>query len=354
MKKLKTISLSLGLIALVLSVFVGCGNNKKEASSDKNLPVTGELKEVLIGFPSGGSDWPSGVLGVGKEYGYIDEYLKPLGYKAKYESFVGAAPAIHEALVSDKLDYVVYAGFAGVLGKSKGIDITLLSATSFDSTWKLIVSEKSGIKTLKDLKGKKIAYTRGAAPQAYLIKVLNEAGLTFEEIEGINSTIPDGVAAVTTGTIDATVVVAGQEKDLVDNGTAKVIHFGFEADPETYYEPSVFIANTKSLKENPDIAVAIYKGLLKARDKISENPENYYELSAKRSGYDISVIKEIANPDIKAAFPLNLDDKYINSLKNISQFELENKLSENKVDFKTFVDKSIGNQAEKEYADEKK
>ncbi|GAX47546.1 ABC transporter substrate-binding protein [Pseudolactococcus reticulitermitis] len=354
MKKFKKMTLGISLAALVLVVFVGCGSNKKEASFDKSLPTTGELKEVSIGFPSGGSDWPSGVLGVGKEYGYIDDYLKPLGYKAKYESFVGAAPAIHEALVSDKLDYVLYAGFAGVLGKSKGINITLLSATTFDSSWKLIVSEKSGIKTLKDLKGKKIAYTRGAAPQAYLIKVLNEAGLTFDEIEGINATIPDGVAGVTTGTIDATVVVAGQEKELVDKGVAQVIHFGFEADPKTYYEPSVFVANTKSLKENPDVAVAIYKGLLKARDKISENPENYYELSAKRSGYDISVIKEIANPDIKAAFPLSLADQYINSLKNISQFELDNKLAENKVDFKTFTDKSIGTQAEKEYADEKK
>ncbi|GFH43316.1 ABC transporter substrate-binding protein [Lactococcus hodotermopsidis] len=352
MRKLSKVALSLALSVIVLTGFVACGNTKKDANAKKDILSTG-LKTVSIGFPSGGSDWPSGVLGVGKEYGYIDEYLKPLGYKAKFESFVGAAPAIHEALVSDKLDYVVYAGFAGVLGKSKGIDITLLSANSFDSTWKLIASDKSGIKDIKDLKGKKIAYTRGAAPQAYLIKVLEEAGLTFDDIEGINSTIPDGVAGVTTGTIDAAVVVAGQEKALVDDGTARVIHFGFKADPDTYFEPSVFVANTKSLTKNPDVAVAIYKGLLKARDKIAENPEAYYQLSAERSGYDLSVIKEIANPDIEAAFPLTLDDKYINSLKKINKFEVENGLAENSVDFSKFVDKSIGEKAAKEYAAEK-
>lgn len=45
----------------------------------------------------------------------------------------GAAPALHEALISGDLDLVDYAGFAGILGKSKGIDTTAIAVTQWGS-----------------------------------------------------------------------------------------------------------------------------------------------------------------------------------------------------------------------------
>lgn len=191
---------ALGLIAGGYGAF-GETVNAKAKKTEK-----GEYKEVQIGFPSAGSDWAEGTLALAQEKGYLDEYLHPLGYDAKLTAFTGAAPAIHEALVSQDLDYAYYAGFAGVMAKSNGIDTKLLTVAGYGSAWQLAVTVDSGISTLKDLKGKTISYQRGAAPQMYLLKILEEAGLEEGDVNLVNSTIPEGLSSLSAGAVDGAVV----------------------------------------------------------------------------------------------------------------------------------------------------
>ena len=76
-------------------------------------------------------------LGIAESKGHFAIYLEPLGYTVETSSFVGAAPALHEALISGDLDLVDYAGFAGILGKSRGIDTTAIAVTQWGSGWSL-------------------------------------------------------------------------------------------------------------------------------------------------------------------------------------------------------------------------
>ncbi|MDR1136216.1 MAG: ABC transporter substrate-binding protein [Clostridiales Family XIII bacterium] len=357
-KKFTFTRLSAALLVLILVIgLTACSNGAGDESDAENngnaASGQGDLTPVRIGFPSAGGDWPGTLLGVVKEYGYLEEYLNPLGYTADLQAFVGAAPAIHEALVSDELDYVVYAGMASVLSKSNGVEHTLLSIGSWGSNWKLVVRTGAGIESLADLKGKKLAYTRGASPHMYAIRVLNEAGLTFDDIEPLNSTIPEGLAGIISNTIDATVVLAGQEAELVAAGNAEVIHNGFVADPDTYYEPMVFIGRTEAYKANPDVAVAIQKALLKAKDKAKSDVDAYFELQAERSGYPLAVVLETAERDLDISAPLNLDAKYIDSLKEIERFLRENELITGTIDYDAWVDDYVVKTAAEEYAGEK-
>jgi sulfonate transport system substrate-binding protein len=314
--------------------------------------VQAELKTVRIGFPSAGGGWASGILGAASEYGYLDEYLAEVGYKPELNGFVGAAPAIHEALVAKELDLVIYAGFAGDLSKANGIDHTLLAVTSWGSNWALAASAASGVETLADLRGKSIAYQRGATPQMYFLRVLHEGGLTVDDVEPINTTIPEGIAGVTTGSIDACVYSNGQIQELIDDGTVRVLHRGFDADRSVYYEPSVYIARTDFYNENKDVAVAVQKALLKARDKGKEDPDAYYRLQAEKSGNSLETILATAEFDLDVAIPLSLDEQYITSLKSILDFLHENELTTGNVDFDTWVDDYVVIRAAEEYANE--
>ncbi|MDR3240534.1 MAG: ABC transporter substrate-binding protein [Clostridiales bacterium] len=339
--------------AFTLTIVLAFTATACAATENTSEAPPAEMKEVRIGFPSAGGDWPGNILGVAAENGYLDEYLNALGYKASLNGFVGAAPAIHEALVAKELDYVVYAGMAADLSKTNGIEHTLLSITGWGSSWKFIVREGAGIETLADLKGKKIAYTRGASPHMYVIRVLNEAGLTFDDIEPINSTLPEGIAGIVSGTIDATVVVSGQEGELVNTGSAKVMHNGFASDRATYYEPSVFIARTEAYQENKDVAVAIQKALLKAKDWAQADPDRFFKLQADRSGYPLEVVLATAEYDLNISTPLNLDKLYIDSLKSIETFLRDNELITGSIDFDTWVDDYVVTTAKKEYDSEK-
>jgi sulfonate transport system substrate-binding protein len=316
------------------------------SSCDSSKKRTGIIN---IGFPTSGNDWPGGTFGVAITNGYLNEYLQPLGYQFSEKGFVGAAPAIHEALIAKELEYVTYAGMAGDLSKANGIDHTLISITSWGGGWKLLVRNGSGIETPSDLKGKNVAYTRGASPHMYLIRVLNEGGLTFNDIEAINATLPEALAGIASGTIDAAVATAGFERQLVEDGVAKVIHNQFTADKNVYYEPMVFIARTDFHKEHPDVAVAIQKAFLKARDWIREDPDRYFNLVSEKNKIPIEVVLETANYNIDESIPLNLDEKFINSLKEILAFLKTNELTKGEVDFPAWVDRTVSLKAWEEY-----
>jgi sulfonate transport system substrate-binding protein len=346
MKKIITILLVVITAAAFMSGLTSCKNKKAAVGKDG-------LKTIKIGFPSAGSAWPGGIFGAASEYGYLEEYLNKIGYTAELVSFVGAAPAIHEALVAKELDYVVYAGMAGVLSKSIGIDHTLISITQWGSGWSFIVGTNSGVNTINDLRGKKLAYQRGASPHMYFIRVLKEAGLTIDDIEPLNSTIPEGIAGIVSGSISGSVISSGQEVDLVRDGVVKVIHKGFNADKSVFFEPSVFIARSDVHKANPDVAAAIQKAFLKAKDKAKEDVDAYYKLISDKSGLALEAVLSTAEYDLDVSIPLNLDDFYISSLKDILEFLKDNKLTTGSVDFDSWFDKSVYTRAAREYASEK-
>ena len=69
----------------------------------------------------------------------------------------------------------------------------------------LIVSPqaKENIKTVADLKGKKVGYVKNTTAQYFLYKMLSEAGLKWTDIDALPMSTSDGLSDITTGDIDA-------------------------------------------------------------------------------------------------------------------------------------------------------
>lgn len=332
----------LGSMALSAFALAGCGNGalSQAAAESNSASSTSESTggTLHIGFPSSGSNFNTGVLGAAVEWGYLDEVLSPLGYSVEATGFVGAAPALHEALVSGDLDLVDYAGFAGILGKSKGIDTTNLVVSSWGSIWNL--AAKPEITSIADLKGKKVAYQRGASPQMYLIKLLAENGLAFSDIEAVNATIPDGLSSLSTGAVDAAVCSAGLEKQLVEQGLATTLHCGMKGDPTTYFEPFTLVGRTDFVEQSGDVVVAVLKGYLKARDEIVAKPDDFFKLASEKTGQDEEIIRAQVQENVASNYPVSLDEPYLTSLEKIQQFELENELISAEIDVHAWTDGS--------------
>ena len=124
----------MGACAMMLALS-GCGAGAlAEAASSGSSASPSAGGTVRIGFPSSGQSFDAATpLGIAESKGHFATYLEPPGYTVETSSFVGAAPALHEALISGDLDLVDYAGFAGILGKSKGIDTTAIAVTQWGS-----------------------------------------------------------------------------------------------------------------------------------------------------------------------------------------------------------------------------
>jgi len=163
---------------------------------------------VRIGFPSSVRDTraPDGPDIWGLEQGFFDDEFKADGIKVEYTPFLGAAPAINEALAAGSLDMAYIADIGALIGKASGLKTSLVAMGNPDgATWWLVVSPSSNINKVAELKGKKVATIKATLPHFYLLEALKANGLQASDIELINMTLPDSEQALRAGQIDATV-----------------------------------------------------------------------------------------------------------------------------------------------------
>ncbi|MGC7872789.1 ABC transporter substrate-binding protein [Desulfosporosinus sp. SYSU MS00001] len=131
-----------------------------------------------------------------------------------------------EALASKSLDFANSLNYVSViLAKAHGNDLKIISAYSrFPKGISLVVNPQENIKTIQDLKGKKIALQKGTMLHEMLIRALAQANLTAEDLEIVDMDSTAGAAALASGQVDATIlpeplltkaVAAGKAKKLI-------------------------------------------------------------------------------------------------------------------------------------------
>lgn len=137
-----------------------------------------------------------------RRFGWLDEAFKADGTDVKWVLSAGSNRAL-EYLNAGSIDIGSSAGLAALLAKSNGNPITAPYIFSRPEWTALVVRKDSPIKTLQDLKGKKIAATKGTDPYLFLLRSLSTVGLKRSDIEHVSLQHADGRAALEQGQVDA-------------------------------------------------------------------------------------------------------------------------------------------------------
>src|SRR5699024_10803212 len=106
-------------------------------------------------------------------------------------------------LNSDSVDFGSSAGAAALMSKANGAPINNIYIYSKPEWTALVTNPNSGIENVADLKGKKVAATLGTDPYIFLLRALNEAGVSVDDVEIVNLQHGDGASSLTSGSIDA-------------------------------------------------------------------------------------------------------------------------------------------------------
>lgn len=327
--------LGLVLLGIVALSVLGCSKSSPATSS----PTTSaETKVVKLGYP-GAANFMGGLAGLAQEKKFFDEELSKVGYKVEYVPFAAAGPAVNEALAGSKIDLAIYADFPGIVLKSKGIAIDLLGITENKFYSQLLVKNDSKITSVKDLKGKKIGFTKGTYMHKNLIEILAKNGLSNKDVELINVTT-DAESALISGNIDA--LVQTEQGSLLLTTTKKVAR----AIDTTRNYPEitaqmVFVGVDSYVKANPEVPVAINKALLRAKDYFKNNTEDSFNI-LKKSGLDLESVKaqygkEAPNFDL---FTVGITQESIKKLEDAQKFLLDEKLITNSFDTTKWADNS--------------
>jgi sulfonate transport system substrate-binding protein len=137
-----------------------------------------------------------------RRFGWLEEEFKADGTSVRWVLSAGSNRAL-EYLNANSIDIGSSAGLAALLAKANGNPIRTPYIFSRPEWTALVVRKDSPIRSLADLKGKKIAATKGTDPYLFLLRSLQTVGLTRGDIEHIGLQHADGRAALEQGKVDA-------------------------------------------------------------------------------------------------------------------------------------------------------
>ncbi|RYF25009.1 MAG: aliphatic sulfonate ABC transporter substrate-binding protein [Comamonadaceae bacterium] len=259
---------------------------------------------VRIGFQKS-----STLIAVLKIQGTLEKQLAPLGVKPSWHEFTSGLPLL-EALNLDNLDFSAdVADTVPVFAQAAGAQLTFVAQEAPSPTAQaVLVKADSPLKTVADLKGKKIGFAKAAGAHFLLIAVLEKAGLSLADIQPAYLTPADGRAAFEKGAIDAWVVWDPFLSAAQRQSGARVLADGTGlASYQRYY-----LARTQFAAARPGVLRVIYAALAKTGQWVKQNPKEAAALLAPVWGLDAATIEQAngrRSYAVRAVVPANLGEQ---------------------------------------------
>jgi sulfonate transport system substrate-binding protein len=155
------------------------------------------LKEIRI-------DWASynPVSMILKQKGLLEKEFAKDGISIVWVQSAGSNKAL-EFLNAGSIDFGSTAGSAALVARINGNPIKSIYVFSRPEWTALVTTKDSKIATVADLKGKRVAVTRGTDPHIFLVRALLGAGLSEKDITPVLLQHADGKTALIRGDVDA-------------------------------------------------------------------------------------------------------------------------------------------------------
>jgi len=137
-----------------------------------------------------------------KEKGLLEKEFAKDGIRIRWVQTLGSNKAL-EFLNAGSIDFGSTAGAAALVAKINGNPIKSIYVYSRPEWTALVTAKDASITKIEDLKGKRVAVTRGTDPHIFLVRALQSVGLTEKDITPVLLQHPDGKTALIRGDVQA-------------------------------------------------------------------------------------------------------------------------------------------------------
>ena len=224
-----------------------------------------------------------------KQKGWLEAALEKYGTRVEWVLSLGSNKA-NEFLAANVVQFGSTAGSAALLARSNGSPIRTVFLYSQPEWTALVVGKNSTISSPAQLRGKKVAATRGTDPWFFLLRVLRDNGMTQRDIELIDLQHPDGRIALERGQVDAW-------SGLDPHMAASQLDAGSRLIYRNISYNTYGALNTREdfLKDHPDIVATVLKTYERAR----EYSQKYIAETALVLSQEAKVTIPVANVEVK-------------------------------------------------------
>lgn len=265
---------------------------------------SGKPDTVRIGYQKS-----STLIVVLKTQGTLEKLLAPLGTKVTWHEFTSGLPLL-EALNLGNIDVSAdVADTVPVFAQAAGAALTFVAQEApSPSAQAIVVRADSPLKTVADLKGKKIGFAKAAGAHYLLIAALEKAGLSFKDIDPAYLTPADGRAAFERGAIDAWVVWDPFLAAVQRQSNVRILADGRDvASYQRYY-----LAATPYAQARADVLRVLFAELQKAGTWVKGHPKDAAALLAPVWGLDAATVEQANSRrsyEVRAVLPAGLSEQ---------------------------------------------
>lgn len=230
--------------------------------------------------------------------GLFEQEFKPDGISIEWSFLRGAGPAVNELFANGLVDFSPLGDLPSVIGRASGLKHRVLVSAGVRGNIYVAVPADSSIKSLSDLKGKRVAVAKGTATHLAGAKILESVGLSEKDVKIVNMDVVSAQLALTTRDIDA--ALGGTDYlRLRDQGVARIIFTTRGADP-ALTSNGLFIGSEAFINKYPALTTRVVKVLVKSARWIAEaNPADVYKLWTKSGTTFSSFREELQGEDLK-------------------------------------------------------
>ena len=265
------------MVSILVLVLGGCGDKK----ASENASSSKEEQVINIGYQK------FGTLNILKSTGNLDKRLEEEGYTVKWVEFPGG-PQLLEALNVGSIDFGHTGETPPVIAQAaKAPLIYLYNQPANPKGEAILIHKDSPIKSVADLKGKKVALNKGSNVHYLLVKALEKANLTLADIEPVYLPPADARTAFEGNQVDAWVIwdpfLAAAELEI----DTKVLQDGTDLVANREF----FLSTETLATEHGEVVEIIKEELEKADKSTEENPQKMAEFLAPEIGMSVESLE---------------------------------------------------------------
>ncbi|WP_180066002.1 aliphatic sulfonate ABC transporter substrate-binding protein [Acinetobacter sp. YH16037] len=304
MRILRTFSiLTLATLGLGLSA---C-QKQETAQQDGEKPAETAVKTLVIGFQKSALN-----LLVAREQKLFEQQFP--GAQIEWKEFP-AGPQMLEALAVGAVDYGYVGNTPPIFAQAANKDLNYIGYEVVpEQSLAVVIPADSSIKTIQELRGKRVAVQKGSSAHELLAKTLEKAGLTWSDIQPIWIPPADARAAFDKKSIDAWAIwdpflsaaeLDAQAKVLIQSGDF----------PKTY---SFYVANPKVVQAHPDAPAKFLKALDASDQWIVKNQNVALEIYKNSTGLQKNIAAQAFSRRSKPSPVRSLTPEVIQAQQNIA------------------------------------
>lgn len=235
---------------------------------------------------------------VAKRFGWVESAVAADGTRVRWVLSQGSNRAL-EYLNSGSVDFASTAGLAALLARANGNPVRTVYVVSRPEWTALAVAKDSPIRSMNDLRGRKVAATKGTDPYLFLLRSLRAFNVPRSEVEIVHLQHPDGRVALEQGRVDAW---AGLDPHLAASE--------LEAGSRLIYRNTAFnsfgVLNTSDafLAAHPKLVERVIGVYERARRWIIEHPAEAVRILAEESKLPLPVAqRQLDRTDFSVSAP---------------------------------------------------